>query len=155
MLHAGGFIWSRLLAQLTGPLMCWQTNAFPLGLIIGEPQAWGLGRKVWYVAPTYRQAQRVAWKPLKQMTKPYWVGKPNETDLTIELISGGAISLRGADNYDSLRGDGLDFIVITGTLSTSQRGRILVGSAPCDRLRATGYDKRLENTCGGVSIRRR
>jgi len=54
-----------------------------------------------YVAPTYRQAKRVAWKPLKQMTKPYWVGKPNETDLTIELMSGGTISLRGADNYDS------------------------------------------------------
>ena len=74
--------------------------------------AWGQGRKVWYIAPTYRQAKRVAWKGMKQMTKPYWVGKPNETDLTIELVSGGAISLRGADNYDSLRGDGLDFIVL-------------------------------------------
>jgi hypothetical protein len=38
--------------------------------------------------------------------------KPNETDLTIELVSGGTISLRGADNYDALRGDGLDFIVL-------------------------------------------
>ena len=74
--------------------------------------AWGQGRKVWYVAPTYRQAKRVAWKGVKQMTKPYWAGKPNETDLTIELISGGSISLRGADNYDSLRGDGLDYLVI-------------------------------------------
>jgi hypothetical protein len=68
--------------------------------------------KAWYVAPTYRQAKRVAWKALKQMTKEYWSRKPNETDLTIELISGGSISLRGADNYDSLRGDGLDFIVL-------------------------------------------
>ena len=34
--------------------------------------AWGPGRKAWYVAPTYRQAKRVAWKALKQMTKPYW-----------------------------------------------------------------------------------
>ena len=59
--------------------------------------AWGPDRTAWYVAPTYRQAKRVAWKPLKQMTKPYWVGKPNETDLTIELVSGGTISLRGAD----------------------------------------------------------
>jgi hypothetical protein len=56
--------------------------------------AWGPGRKAWYVAPTYRQAKRVAWKALKQMTKPYWTGLPNETDLTIELITGGAISLR-------------------------------------------------------------
>jgi len=74
--------------------------------------AWGRGRKAWYVAPTYKQAKRVAWNPLKQMTQPYWVGKPNETDLTIELDSGGTISLRGADNYDALRGDGLDFIVV-------------------------------------------
>src|ERR1700674_2006880 len=74
--------------------------------------AWGPGRSAWYVAPTYRQAKRVAWKTLKWMTKGYWAKTPNETDLTIELVSGGAISLRGADNYDSLRGDGLDFIVL-------------------------------------------
>ena len=74
--------------------------------------AWARGRTVWYVAPTYRQAKRIAWKPLKDMTRSYWAGKPNETDLTIELISGGTISLRGADNYDSLRGDGLDFLVL-------------------------------------------
>jgi hypothetical protein len=74
--------------------------------------AWGPGRKVWYVAPTYKQAKRIAWKALKQMTKGYWASTPNETDLTIELASGGTISLRGADNYDSLRGDGLDFLVL-------------------------------------------
>src|SRR6202163_5131998 len=74
--------------------------------------AWKPGRLVWYVAPTYKQAKRIAWKPLKQMTRPYWASKPNETDLTIELVCGGTISLRGADNYDSLRGDGLDFIVL-------------------------------------------
>ena len=60
----------------------------------------------------YKQAKRIAWKPLKQMTRPYWASKPNETDLRIELISGGTICLRGADNYDSLRGDGLDFLVL-------------------------------------------
>jgi len=54
----------------------------------------------------------VAWRTLKWMTKTFWAKQPNETDLRIELISGGAISLRGADNYDSLRGDGLDFIVL-------------------------------------------
>jgi hypothetical protein len=34
--------------------------------------AWGAGKLVWYVAPTYKQAKRVAWKALKQMTRPYW-----------------------------------------------------------------------------------
>jgi hypothetical protein len=74
--------------------------------------AWGPGRVAWYVAPTYKQAKRVAWKPLKQITKPYWAGKPSETDLRIDLIAGGTIALRGADNYDSLRGDRLDFVVL-------------------------------------------
>src|SRR5438105_9271983 len=74
--------------------------------------AWKSGSLAWYVAPTYKQAKRVAWKPLKQLTRPYWASKPNETDLRVELTTGGTICLRGADNYDSLRGDGLDFLVL-------------------------------------------
>jgi hypothetical protein len=74
--------------------------------------AWSAGRLAWYVAPTYKQAKRIAWVPLKQMTRPYWVRQPNETDLRIDLITGGSICLRGADNYDSLRGEGLDFLIL-------------------------------------------
>ena len=74
--------------------------------------ACGPGRVAWYVAPTYKQAKRIAWKPLKQLTRPFWASQPNETDLRIELITGGTIALRGADNYDSLRGEGLDFVVL-------------------------------------------
>ncbi len=74
--------------------------------------AWGKGKVAWYVAPTYRQAKRIAWKPLKEITRPVWAGKPNESDLTIQLTTGGTIGLRGADNYDSLRGEGLDFVVL-------------------------------------------
>ncbi len=62
----------------------------------------------------------MAWKGLKQMTQLYWARQPNETDLTIELITGGTISLRGADNYDALRGDGLDFIVLDEYASMAQ-----------------------------------
>jgi hypothetical protein len=74
--------------------------------------AWKSGRLAWYVAPTWKMAKRIAWKPLKEMTRPYWASQPNETDLRIELITGGTICLRGADNYDSLRGDGLDFLIL-------------------------------------------
>src|SRR5712664_3718449 len=74
--------------------------------------AWGKGRRAWYVAPTYKQGKRIAWNPLKQMTRKLWASPPNETDLRIELINGGTIALRGADNYDALRGDGLDFVVL-------------------------------------------
>ena len=69
-------------------------------------------RLVWYVAPTYKQGKRIAWNRLKRLTKPYWAGKPSETDLSITLAWGSVITLRGADQYDSLRGDGLDFVVL-------------------------------------------
>jgi hypothetical protein len=82
--------------------------------------AWASSRLSWYVAPTYKQAKRIAWKPLKHMTRPYWASQPNETDLRIELITGGTICLRGADNYDSLRGDGLDFLVLDEYASIAQ-----------------------------------
>src|SRR5580704_12550653 len=39
--------------------------------------AWGPGRLVWYVAPTYKQAKRIAWKPFKQMTRPCWASIAN------------------------------------------------------------------------------
>src|SRR4030088_727631 len=74
--------------------------------------AWGPERSAVYVAPTYKQAKRIAWKQLKQLTKPWWASAPNETELRIELDTGGTIALRGAENYDSLRGEGLDFLVM-------------------------------------------
>jgi len=70
------------------------------------------GSVVWYVGPSIKQSKRIVWKALKKMTQPFWSVKPNETDLRVELISGGIICVRGADNYDSLRGDGLDFVVV-------------------------------------------
>jgi Terminase large subunit, T4likevirus-type, N-terminal len=74
--------------------------------------AWEPGRMAWYVAPTYKQAKRIAWGRLKALTKPYWAGAPNETDLSVRLTTGGTIALRGANDYDSLRGEGLDFVVL-------------------------------------------
>src|ERR1700735_2076610 len=68
--------------------------------------ACGPGRVGWDVAPTYKQAKWIAWTQLKNLTRPYWAGPPNETDLRIELITGGTIVLRGAENYDNLRGAG-------------------------------------------------
>lgn len=66
----------------------------------------------WYLAPTYRQAKQIAWKELKATAAPYLASRPNETDLSVELVGGGAIALRGAENYDALRGPGLDFAVL-------------------------------------------
>jgi hypothetical protein len=71
------------------------------------------GKEVWYIAPTYKMARQIVWKKLKnRLTDLNWVAKTNETELTITLVNGSTISLKGADNYDSLRGVGLDFIVL-------------------------------------------
>src|SRR5258708_34286370 len=68
-------------------------------------------RMAWYVAPTYKQAKRIAWKRLKELTRPYRA-RVNETDLRRDFAWGSTIALRGADNYDSLRGEGLDLVVL-------------------------------------------
>jgi len=68
-------------------------------------------QKCWYVAPTYRMAKQIVWKKLKKkLLSINWVKQVREQDLTLELVNGSEISLRGADNYDSLRGVGLSFI---------------------------------------------
>lgn len=70
-------------------------------------------QRSFYVAPTYRMAKQIVWDPLKyRLMDLNWVQKVNESDLTIDLINGSKISLRGADNRDSLRGVGLNFIVM-------------------------------------------
>jgi hypothetical protein len=70
-------------------------------------------RTIWYVAPTYRQAKMITWKKLRnKLNDLKWAKKINETELSIELKNGSTIALKGADNYDSLRGIGLDYLVI-------------------------------------------
>lgn len=66
---------------------------------------------VWYVAPSYRMSKTIVWDELKNRLRPLrWIKKINEADLTIELINGSKIQLRGADNEDALRGIGLNFL---------------------------------------------
>jgi hypothetical protein len=70
-------------------------------------------KEVWYVAPTYKMARQIVWRKLKnKLSDLNWISKTNETELTIQLVNGSTIALKGADNYDSLRGVGLDFIVL-------------------------------------------
>lgn len=70
-------------------------------------------QRCWYVAPTYRQAQQICWQMLKDRLLPLnWIARKNESDLTLMLKNGSTISLRGADNFDSLRGVGLHFLVM-------------------------------------------
>jgi hypothetical protein len=68
---------------------------------------------VLYCAPSYRMAKNIMWKKLKkQLLSLNWTKKINESELTIELINGSTIQLRGTENYDALRGTGNTFLVL-------------------------------------------
>jgi phage terminase large subunit len=70
-------------------------------------------KNVWYVAPTYGMARNIIFEPLKQkLDSLRWISKVNETRMEIQLVNGSKITLKGADNYDSLRGAGVDFLVM-------------------------------------------
>lgn len=101
-------------------------------------------REVWYVAPTYRQAKQILWRKLKnKLTDLRWSSKVNESELTITLKNGSTIALKGADNADSLRGVGLDYLVmdefadidptawyevLRPTLADKQGGALFIGT---------------------------
>lgn len=70
-------------------------------------------REVWYCAPTYKQAKMIVFKKLrKKLIDLRWVKNINATSLSFELKNGSTISLKGLDNFDNLRGAGLDFLCI-------------------------------------------
>jgi hypothetical protein len=70
-------------------------------------------KRCFYVAPSYRMAKTIVWNDLvEKLTKHKWIKSVNNSDLTITLRNGSTISLRGADNENSLRGVGLDFLIM-------------------------------------------
>lgn len=73
-------------------------------------------RKVWYVAPYYGQAKDIVWEPLKEeLVNRNWITSSkncNESLLTARLTNGNKITLKGANNADSLRGSGVDFMAL-------------------------------------------
>lgn len=68
------------------------------------------GAKIWWVAPNYPTADRIIWPDLKRALSKAWIAK-SETEHHIELPGGGSITVKSADNPDSLRGAGLDGLV--------------------------------------------
>ena len=71
-------------------------------------------QRVWFVAPTYKQAKNIAWVILKNIVynNPQSIRKINEVELSIKFVNGSLLELKGADKEDSLRGVGLDHIVL-------------------------------------------
>jgi len=54
----------------------------------------------------------ISWEMLLKMTPEHLIAKKNEVELEVQLINGSSICLKGADNEDSLRGVGLDYVVL-------------------------------------------
>ena len=79
-------------------------------------------KKIFYIAPTYRQAKQIIWEDLKhQLTSKRWAKKINESDLSITLVNNSRIFLRSADNPDSLRGVSMDFLIMDEAAMIDQR----------------------------------
>jgi len=66
----------------------------------------------WYIAPTYKSAKQIAWRQLKQMVPRDLFATKNEVDLSIELVNGSRIELKGGENADNLRGASLSNVVL-------------------------------------------
>lgn len=68
------------------------------------------GGRIWWVVPSYPIAAEV-WRDLKKAVGGIATDK-SEVERRVELPGGGSITVKSADNPDSLRGPGLDGVVI-------------------------------------------
>lgn len=68
------------------------------------------GGRAWWVAPSYKMSE-VGWRPLRRMASKIGA-EIRKVDRIVELPNGGSVQVRSADDPDSLRGEGLDFVVL-------------------------------------------
>ncbi len=57
-----------------------------------------------YIAPTYKQAKRIAWDIAKNISRPIPGTQRNESELIVKYPNNSKLLLVGSDNPDSLRG---------------------------------------------------
>lgn len=58
----------------------------------------------WIVNPTYKQGKMIHWREFKKEIPPEIITYKNEQELSIELLNGARIEIKGADNENNLRG---------------------------------------------------
>lgn len=71
----------------------------------------GHGKRAWWIAPSFPIA-RVGWRPLKRIGAKIPGSDVRLAEMSIMLPNGGEVSVKSADNPDSLRGEGLDLAVL-------------------------------------------
>lgn len=72
----------------------------------------GKDKNCWYIAPTYKSAKEIAWDMLQNTIPPEYIAKKNESELSLSLINGSKIALKGAEKPDNLRGRSLDLAIL-------------------------------------------
>jgi hypothetical protein len=79
-------------------------------------------KNVWYVTTTYGAAKNIMWIPLKdRLRKLNWSNSFHEVAMQAHLVNGSVIALKGTNNPDSLRGVGLDYLVIDESAFIEER----------------------------------
>ena len=69
------------------------------------------GGRAWWVSPSYKTSE-VGWRPLRQIARKIPNAEVRLVDRMVTLPGGGFVAVRSADNPDSLRGEGLDYVVM-------------------------------------------
>lgn len=69
------------------------------------------GQRAWWVAPTYKLAA-VGWRMIQRLSGPIPGAEPRLVDRQITYPGGGEVTVRSADDPNSLRGEGLDLVVM-------------------------------------------
>lgn len=67
--------------------------------------------RAWWVAPSYPISQ-VGWRPLRRLAGRIPGADIRLAEMSVVLPGGGEVRVRSADSPDSLRGEGLDFVVL-------------------------------------------
>lgn len=68
------------------------------------------GGRAWWVSPSYKTSE-VGWRPLRRMASTIPGVEIRKVDRQINLPGGGSVTVRSADDPNSLRGEGLDLVV--------------------------------------------
>lgn len=86
----------------------WLSGAAIMGQMANHPKS-----VVWYVAPTRGMAKKIMWDTwLNEYIPKEYIAEKNKLDMTIRFINGSVLYVLSSDNPDSLRGSGVDLMIL-------------------------------------------
>ena len=86
----------------------WGKTRLGVAMCIGAALA---GGRAWWIAPSFPMSE-VGWRGLKQLAQGIPRAETREVTRMIRFPSGGWAQVRSADHPDSLRGEGLDLVLL-------------------------------------------